>query len=133
METGSAIPDVYDCDLICTENREFLYDTDHGLLSIQGVCPDLVFPEQTQSRKKVQDVQQEATRVIPNVQTLKKARRRNSLKDKMRTEAEQNAYKKLKEIIPSLRESKRVTKLETIRQACLYIEKLQQTLTSIKR
>lgn len=36
---------------------------------------------------------------------------------------------KLKRIIPSLGRRKRVTKLETICQACLYIEKMQETLT----
>ena len=75
---------------------------------------------------------------VPDCQDTKatksttRKRKRNQVKDKLRTEAEQTAYKKLKQIIPSLRGCKRVTKLETIRQACLYIEKMQETLTSIR-
>ena len=38
---------------------------------------------------------------------------------------------KLQRIMPSLGRHKRVTKLETLCQASLYIEKMQETLTNI--
>ena len=123
-------------DLLCNENKEFLYET-----SERHVPPGLVLDDKpfTASSKYLTDETRtdsynSPARVVPDqrTSTSNRKRKRNQAKDKLRTEAEQNAYKKLKQIIPSLRGCKRVTKLETIRQACLYIEKLQETLTGIR-
>lgn len=122
----------YDYNLMCTENREFLYENE----GITGINPDFVYQKRRQPDRDATNMASGAdfaeTRIIPNQQPSTRKRKRNSLKDKMRTEAEQTAYKKLKELIPSLRGNKRITKLQTIREACLYIENLQKTLTGIK-
>ena len=119
-------------DLLCTENREFLYEAGgHEGVIPPGINPDFAVEDKTlapSTKMAETDEFQNAT----DQQTSSKKRKRNSVKDRLRTEAEQNAYKKLKQIIPALRGCKRVTKLETIRQACLYIEKLQETLTGIR-
>lgn len=128
-----------DYNLLCTENREFLYELTDGRLR-HGVDPDLdlnvdkTFASSNMAEHgeiAIQNATAHDTLTSPQTNSSRK-RKRNSVKDKLRAEAEQNAYKKLKQIIPSLRGCKRVTKLETIRQACLYIEKLQQTLTGIR-
>lgn len=133
MESLRGFPAEY--DLLCTENKEFLYETSDGAIP-PGVNPNLVLQVDKQflsSSKMTDEEFQNASRDLPtDQQATGRKRKRNSEKDKLRTEAEQNAYKKLKQIIPSLRGCKRVTKLETIRQACLYIEKLQATLTGIR-
>lgn len=118
--------------LICNENREFLYENE----GIPGINPDFVYDlkRQTDHSKMANDFA-ETTRIVPNQQTSTptRKRKRNSVKDRMRAEAEQTAYKKLKELIPSLRGHKRITKLQTIREACLYIQNLQKTLTGIRK
>lgn len=116
---------------MCTENREFLYENE----GIPGINPDFVYlKRQTDQTNMADDLIETTCRIVPNQQACTpRKRKRNSAKDKMRTEAEQTAYKKLKELIPSLRGSKRVTKLQTIREACLYIENLQKTLTGIRK
>ena len=126
-----------DYDLLCTENREFLYEVTDGRLRQPGVDPNLVLNvDKTFASSKMAE-HGESARALdapptsPQTNSSRK-RKRNSVKDRLRAHAEQNAYKKLKQIIPSLRGCKRVTKLETIRQACLYIEKLQETLTGIR-
>ena len=124
----------FDQNLICTENREFLYEND----VISGVNPDFIYQRQTDvnaDSKMAEDLSQTSTRIVPNQQTATptRKRKRNSVKDKMRTEAEQSAFKKLKELIPALRGNKRTTKLETIREACLYIDNLQKTLQGIRK
>lgn len=133
MESIRDFPAEY--DLLCTENKEFLYDTSDGAIP-PGVNPNLVLQVDKQFLASSKLTDEEFQRVSMDVpsdpQATGRKRKRNSVKDKLRTEAEQNAYKKLKQIIPSLRGCKRVTKLETIRQACLYIEKLQATLTGIR-
>lgn len=110
-------------DLVCTENRDFLYETE----GMPGINPDFIYINR--------DVNPSETRIVPETgkKAPRKPRKRNSEKDKLRTEAEQTAYRKLKEIIPTLRSQKRTTKLETIREAVLYIQKLQETLTGIRR
>lgn len=121
-----------DFDLLCTENREFLYERSEGALQT-NVNPNLVWQvDKPLEYGKLADTERQTATWKEVKGPPTKKRKRNSAKDKLRTEAEQNAYKKLKQIVPSLRESKRVTKLETIRQACLYIEKLQETLTGIR-
>ena len=122
---NSGISD-YDYNLMCTENREFLYESE----GIPGINPDFAYlKSQTEASKMANSDFGD-----PNQQTpTKTKRKRNSIKDKQRTEAEQTAYKKLKELIPSLRGNKRITKLQTIREACLYIENLQKTLTGIRK
>lgn len=118
--------------LICNENREFLYENE----GIPGINPDFVYDlkRQTDHSKMANDFA-ETTRIVPNKQTSTptRKRKRNSVKDRMRAEAEQTAYKKLKELIPSLRGHKRITKLQTIREACLHIQNLQKTLTGIRK
>lgn len=127
MECNGRIPDY---DLLCTENREFLYE--EGIPP--GVNPDLVIGDRTFAPANMAETKfQNSTLVAPSQQNVaSRKRKRNAVKDKLRTEAEQNAFKKLKQIIPSLRGVKRVTKLETIRQACFYIELLQETLKGIR-
>ena len=134
MESIRGFPAEY--DLLCTENKEFLYETSDGAIP-PGVNPNLVLqvdkPFLASPNMTGEGFQNNTARDQPNPETSSgRKRKRNSVKDKLRTEAEQNAYKKLKQIIPSLRGCKRVTKLETIRHACLYIEKLQATLTGIR-
>ena len=118
----------YDYNLMCTENREFLYENE----GIPGINPDFVYLKSQTEATKMANLDIGETRIVPNQQTPTKKRKRNSVKDKQRTEAEQMAYKKLKELIPSLRGNKRITKLQTVREACLYIENLQKTLTGIR-
>ena len=120
----------YDYNLMCTENREFLYENE-GIPA--GINPDFVYLKSQPEATKMANVDFGETRIVPNQETPSKKRKRNSVKDKQRTEAEQIAYKKLKELIPSLRGNKRITKLQTIREACLYIENLQKTLTGIRK
>ena len=125
----------YDYNILsCTENREFLYDNE-SIPRINPEC-DIVYLTREGS-KMATELTQETTRIVPitaeQTSTPRKPRKRNSIKDKMRTEAEQTAYKKLKELIPSLRGHKRITKLETIREACFYIENLQKTLSGISK
>ena len=134
MESLRGFPAEY--DLLCTENKEFLYETSDGAIP-PGVNPNLVLHVDKQflpsTKMTDEEFQNNTSRDVPtDQQATGRKRKRNSVKDKLRTEAEQNAYKKLKQIIPSLRGCKRVTKLETIRQACSYIEKLQDTLTGIR-
>ena len=122
MEINRIFPE--DCELLlyCKETKDFLFEGNEGAMSGPSINPDLCIDPPS----GVPDCQETtATKSI-------RKRKRNQVKDKLRTEAEQTAYKKLKQIIPSLRGSKRVTKLETIRQACLYIEKMQETLNSIR-
>ncbi|XP_020630712.1 uncharacterized protein LOC110067690 [Orbicella faveolata] len=119
----------YDYNLMCTENREFLYENE----GIPGINPDFVYLKSQTEVSKMANSKFGETRIVPNQQTPTKKRKRNSVKDKQRTEAEQIAYKKLKELIPSLRGNKRITKLQTIREACLYIENLRKTLTGIRK
>ena len=121
----------YDYNLMCTENREFLYENE----DIPGINPDFVYLKSQTEATKMADLSFGEARIVPNVnqQTPTKKRKRNSVKDRQRTEAEQTAYKKLKELIPSLRGNKRITKLQTIREACLYIENLQKTLMGIRK
>lgn len=130
MENPTTMSD-YDYSLMCTENREFLYENEAG---VAGINPDFVYLRRQDGAKMANDLT-ETTRIVPNQQTSTptRKRKRNSVKDKMRTEAEQTAYKKLKELIPSLRGQKRITKLQTIREACLYIQNLQKTLTGIRK
>lgn len=106
-----------DFDLLCNENREFLYEKSEGAL------PTLRIQDPNAS-----DIIEADLKEISG-----KKRKRNAEKDRLRIEAEQNAYKKLKQIVPSLRDSKRVTKLETICEACSYIEALQKTLAGIRK
>ena len=121
-------------DLLCSESRKFFYETSEGdnppglVLANKPFIAPSKLADETQT-----DYYNTTARVVPGQQTTtsSRKRKRNQVKDKLRTEAEQNAYKKLKQIIPSLCGCKRVTKLETIRQACLYIEKLQEILTGI--
>lgn len=119
----------YDYSLMCTENKEFLYENE----AIPGINPDFVYLKSQTEATKMANFDWGEARIVPNQQTPAKKRKRNSVKDKQRTEAEQMAYKKLKELIPSLRGNKRITKLQTIREACLYIENLQKTLTGIRK
>lgn len=121
MEINRVFPEDCELLLVCKETKDFLFEGNEGTMSAPnpGLCID--------PPSGVPDCQDtKATK------STTRKRKRNQVKDKLRTEAEQTAYKKLKQIIPSLRGCKRVTKLETIRQACLYIEKMQETLTSIR-
>ncbi|XP_078360848.1 uncharacterized protein LOC144645223 [Oculina patagonica] len=123
-----------DYDLMCTEDREFLYDNESA--GVAGINPDFVYLRRQDGAKAANDLAETTCRIVPNPQTTStpaRKRKRNSVKDKLRTEAEQTAYKKLKELIPSLRGQKRITKLQTIREACLYIQNLQKTLTGIRK
>lgn len=120
----------YDYNLMCTENREFLYENE----GISGINPDFAYlTSQTKETNMANFNFDEPRNASNQHDTPTKKRKRNSVKDKQRTEAEQMAYKKLKELIPSLRGNKRITKLQTIREACLYIENLQKTLTGIRK
>ena len=115
-------------DLVCTENRDFLYERE----GMPGVNPNFVYMNQEVHTLKMAS----ETRIVPDMDKRaapKKPRKRNSDKDRLRTEAEQTAYKKLKEIIPSLKDQRRTTKLQTVREAVVYIQKLQETLTGIPR
>ena len=119
----------YDYNLMCTENREFLYENE----GIPGINADFVYLKSQTGDAKMANFNFGES-IAPNQHdTPTKKRKRNSVKDKQRTEAEQMAYKKLKELIPSLRGNKRITKLQTIKEACLYIENLQKTLTGIRK
>jgi len=114
---------------MCTENREFLYENE----GIPGINTDFVYLKSQTGDAKMANFNF-GEGIAPNQHdTPTKKRKRNSVKDKQRTEAEQMAYKKLKELIPSLRGNKRITKLQTIKEACLYIENLQKTLTGIRK
>ena len=123
MEINRVFPEDCELLLVCKETKDFLFEGNEGTMSGHNINPGLCIDPPS----GVPDCQE--TKVTKS--TTRK-RKRNQVKDKLRTEAEQTAYKKLKQIIPSLRGCKRVTKLETIRQACLYIEKMQETLTCIR-
>ena len=115
-------------DLVCKENRDFLYERE----GMPGINPNFVYMNQEVHTLKMAS----ETRIVPDTDKRaapKKPRKRNSDKDRLRTEAEQTAYKKLKEIIPSLKDQRRTTKLQTVREAVVYILKLQETLTGIPR
>lgn len=123
MEINKVFPEDCELLLVCKETKDFLFEGNEGTMSGHNINPGLCIDPPS----GVPDCQEtKATK------SSTRKRKRNQVKDKLRTEAEQTAYKKLKQIIPSLRGCKRVTKLETIRQACLYIEKMQETLTCIR-
>ena len=132
MEEDAVLPLGCEHELMCTENREFLYDSDtiavnpdlvfqNARSNMAGARPDLAFgPDEKEKPGKKPPTPKKPTR------------KRNSLRDRLRNEAEQNAYKHLREIIPSLQTVKKPTKLETVRNACQYIESLQKTIMELE-
>jgi hypothetical protein len=147
MEDESTISGDSDFGLLCTENREFLYDGE-GLNVNASVNPNLLqdFGEdESNMAPSFEDsspltVETNSSSTIspsflatPDGETPKKIRKRNAARDRLRSEAEQNAYKKLRELVPTLPALKKPTKLETIRHTCRYIERLQETLTKAEK
>lgn len=146
MEDESPLSGDSDYGLLCTENREFLYDGE-GLNINATVNPNLLQdlveeesnmatsfedsspPTETSSISTVSS----NSRATPDGETPKKVRKRNVARDKLRSEAEQNAYKKLRDLVPTLPALKKPTKLETIRHTCRYIELLQETLKKVEK
>lgn len=146
MEDESPLSGDSDYGLLCTENREFLYDGE-GLNINATVNPNLLQdlveesnmapsfggdsspPTETSSISTVSS----NSRATPDGETPKKSRKRNVARDKLRSEAEQSAYKKLRELVPTLPGLKKPTKLETIRHTCRYIELLQETLKKVEK
>ncbi|EDO35199.1 predicted protein [Nematostella vectensis] len=127
-----------DPSLLCTEDRGFLYNNDVpiGATGFESSAPQE--PQLLNDLQTEMAVCSEASTSYANAQdenigirehSPKRVRKRNAQRDRLRSEAEQNAYKKLREIVPALKEQKKVTKLDTIQQTCEYIEYLNMLKT----
>lgn len=138
MDEETALPMDNDCSLLCTENKEFLYDSDGTNIALTA---DLtVYPEAGENLNMVPNLNFEEESMCdevaakPQKKTQRKPRKRNSLRDRLRSEAEQEAYRKLRELIPQLtQQNKKPTKLETIKNTCEYIVELQKTLAELEK
>lgn len=143
MEDDCTLPSGPDFGLLCTENREFLYNAD-GITTPASLTSDSLqtFEEDDESNMATsfggsslaESVSSKAsnTPVLANGEKTKKVRKRNSYRDKERSAAEQNAYKKLREVVPTLNSVKKPTKLQTIRHTLKFIECLQAKLCDVK-
>ena len=138
-DTVHVLPMDSECALLCTENKEFLYDSDGTNMALTAA--DLaVFPEPEENSNLVPELNFEDQSICsdmaahPEQQMQRKPRKRNSLRDRLRSEAEQEAYRKLRELVPQLSKlNKKPTKLETIQNTCEYITDLQKTLSELEK
>lgn len=139
MESEYGLPSEPDFALLCTENREFLYNADGITTPASLVSPSESLQELEEDEHKMASSFGESSLADSTVSSKtscsptdgekpKKVRKRNSLRDKMRSAAEQNAYRKLREVVPSLGDVKKPTKLQTIRHTLKFIERLQDKL-----
>ena len=104
-------------DLVCKENRDFLYERE----GMPGINPNFVYMNQEVHTLKMAS----ETRIVPDTDKRaapKKPRKRNSDKDRLRTEAEQTAYKKLKDysVPKGSKEDDKIT--DSQRGRCVYSE-----------
>lgn len=143
MENECALPGETDFGLLCTENREFLYNGD-GITtpasltsadSLQGFDEDehnmaSSFGESSLANSTFSS--KTSCSSVNDGDKPKKVRKRNSVRDKMRSAAEQSAYRKLREVIPTLDTVKKPTKLQTIRHTLKFIERLQNKLDELE-
>jgi len=147
MESECALPSENDFELLCTENREFLYNTDGITTPATLTSPSESFQELKEEEDDDDDkmassfgessvadstVSSKTSCSPTDGEKPKKVRKRNSLRDKMRSAAEQNAYRKLREVVPSLGTVKKPTKLQTIRHTLKFIERLQDKLYELE-
>lgn len=138
MDEDAVLPMESECSLLCTENKEFLYDSDATNIAL---TEDLaVYPATDNNSTMVPSLSLDEESMCggkntkPKQKTQRKPRKRNSLRDRLRSEAEQEAYRKLRELIPQLtQQNKKPTKLETIRNTCEYITELQKTLSELEK
>lgn len=142
MDDDFALNAPHDFGLLCTENREFMYTADGVATpaSLNSDCLGVFDDEEACSISNMAAIDESSslteslssTTALPDDKP-KKVRKRNSVRDKMRSAAEQNAYKKLREMVPTLEAVKKPTKLQTVRHTLHYIEKLQEKLIDLER
>ena len=144
MEDECTLPGDTDFGLLCTENREFLYNgegvTPPGSMtsdSLHGFDDDesnmaTSFGESSLGESIISS-KASSSSLQTDGERPKKTRKRNSVRDKMRSAAEQNAYKKLRDVVPSLTTVKKPTKLQTIRHTLKFIERLQDRLYTLEK
>ncbi|XP_028517596.1 uncharacterized protein LOC110247846 [Exaiptasia diaphana] len=144
MEDDCSLPGGPDFGLLCTENREFLYNGDGITTPASLTTSDSMqaFEEDDESNMATSfggsslaesvSSKVSCSSVLSDGEKRKKVRKRDSKRDRERSAAEQGAYKKLREVVPTLNAIKKPTKLQTIRHTLKFIECLQDKLNDLE-
>ena len=118
MEDDCSLQGGPDFGLLCTENREFLYNGD-GITTPASLTSDSLqaFEEDDESNMATSfggsslaesvSSKVSCSSVLSDGEKPKKVRKRDSKRDRERSAAEQSAYKKLREVVPTLKAVKK--------------------------